>query len=171
LSYVNNINPLNNSYQKIEEKEDIKKSKPDSEKVKNDSTGLEKTGKIASDRAEISQAAKTLYEYSIKNNKYKELFQKKNLLDQNEIQKIKEKIESNFYNQDNVLNKVAESLLALPTFSKIIQKHSPDKVNQREREEKLAKTKEKIENKEYEKDEVIDKLAEKIIQQIRNSQI
>jgi len=166
VNEVNNINPLDKPFKKVEDKGTVKKTeKIPQKKSPTRSSEAKKPTSPFNDRVEISSLAKKLYKTRIEGqNKFQEKANTQ-ILNQKAIEEIENKINSGFYAQDKVIDKIIESILSLPSFAKLHRVYT-EKLDEKERLEKLNSIKEKIKNKEYNSDEIIDTVVEKIIDQL-----
>lgn len=166
VNEVNNINPLDKPFKKVEDKSTAKKvEKTPPKKAPARNSEAKRPASPFNDRVEISSLAKKLYRTRIEEqNKFQERINTQ-VLDQKALEEIKNKINSGFYTQDKVIDKIIESILSLPSFRKLYRTHT-EKLDEKERLEKLNSIKEKIKNKEYDSDEIIDTIVEKILDKL-----
>lgn len=110
---IKDISALAHNLKKLDKQNETRKvdSKKDSEKVdKQNAIDTEK------DRAEISDAGRTLLSVKTEADRYLKLVENTNIVDEQEIEEIREKVMLNYYSKKEVIEKITEKLLDLPNY-------------------------------------------------------
>ncbi len=112
---IKDISGLSQNLKKLDKQNDTRKidSKKDAGKV-------EKGNQVASenDKAEISDAGRTLLNAKTEALNYVKHVENTTLLNGNELDEIREKVNSGYYFDQKVVDKIAERMLELPNFLK-----------------------------------------------------
>ncbi len=123
---IKDIAALAHNLKKLDKQNETRKvdSKKDSDKIdKQTSIGAEK------DRAEISDTGRSLLSVKIEAEKYLTLIENTNIVDDEEIEEIREKVMMNYYSKAEVIEKITEKLLDLPKYISTSEESEADNEN------------------------------------------
>jgi len=118
------------------------------------------------DNLDISSDGTNLHKLAMKSN---EILSSIDNIRDNEIQKIKNKLENGYYKRDDVINQVASSIMEEDEFQKLFLNNETldtikGYIDLKESDlEKVADSKAKISKNAYNRPEVLDKVADEII--------
>ncbi len=110
---IKDISALAHNLKKLDKQNETRKvdSKKDSDKIdKQSAIGAEK------DRAEISDAGRSLLSVKTEADRYLTLIENTNIVADEEIEEIREKVMLNYYSTEEVIDKITEKLLNLPNY-------------------------------------------------------
>ncbi len=110
---IKDISALAHNLKKLDKQNETRKvdSKKDSDKIDKQSTiGAEK------DRAEISDAGRSLLSVKTEADRYLTLIENTDIVADEEIEEIREKVMLNYYSTEEVIDKITEKLLNLPNY-------------------------------------------------------
>ena len=118
------------------------------------------------DELNISQDGDNLHKLAVKSN---EILSSIENVKKDELSKIKEKVENGYYQKDNVINSIASSILDDSEFQQLFMKDEmiqavEEYIDLRENDiKKIDSSKMKVLEKNYQKYEVYEKVADEII--------
>ncbi len=118
------------------------------------------------DNLDISSDGTNLHKLAMKSN---EILSSIDNIRENEIQKIKSKLENGYYKRDDVINQVASSIMEEDEFQKLFLNNETldtikGYIDLKESDlEKVADSKAKVSKNAYNRPEVLDKVADEII--------
>jgi len=159
LTIIDNISGNTEGFQRVDRDKDLKRTKSSKNlkpgKVSAVSTG--NTREIKKDIVDISPLGKSLLQQKSAVSHYRQEIESIKTLSQDDLLKIHQKIESNFYDKPEVLTQIVENIVSQgPAES---QKTSVPK----EKPDHLSDIRSKIANGEYNSEEVLDVIVEKLL--------
>ncbi len=111
---IENIFGLNSEIQKSEKSINAKKIPPKNKPKKTEESG--KSTVLNKDQAQISDQGRSLFSWQVETMRYLDIVQKSDAVSEEDISKIKEKLASNYYLREEVVEQIAEKLMKLPFF-------------------------------------------------------
>lgn len=110
---IKDISALAQNLKKLEKQNEPRKVDANKGKGKTEQSNTVKHGQ---DKAEISEAARNLLSAKTEAEKYLKLIENTKIIDDDEMQEIREKVLTNYYSDKTVIEKITEKLLNLPNY-------------------------------------------------------
>jgi hypothetical protein len=159
LTIIDNISGNTEEFQRIDRDKDLKRTKSSKnlkpDKVSSVSTG--NTREIKKDIVDISPLGKSLLQQKSAVSHYRQEIESIKTLSQDALLKIHQKIESNFYDKPEVLTQIVDNIVSQGPAE-------PQKTSvPEEKPDHLSDIRSKIANGEYNSEEVLDVIVEKLL--------
>lgn len=164
MNPINNIPGLIQELKKFEKEDELRRIDIKKESGKEKISDTKTSSGV--DNVKISTAGKKLLRQKMEISRYLDEIKNLETKSQKEIQNVQQKIADDYYSKTEVLNKIAESIIKLPTFQNIVKKNTTKdsgNVLSKLDEDRLAEIQERIKKGKYNTQEVIDVIAERIL--------
>lgn len=164
MNPINNIPGLPQELKRFEKEDELRRVDTKKESGKGKISDSKSSNGV--DKVKISTAGKKLLQQKMEISRYLNEIKNLETKSQKEIQNVQQKIANDYYSKTEVINKIAESIIKLPTFQNIVKKNTKKdsgNVLSKLDDDRLAEIQEKIKKGKYNTQEVIDVIAEQIL--------
>jgi len=164
---IKNISTHSRDFKNIQKDEDLKRIRK-SKSSESSSITAKDNDKPNSDKVNISAVGKKMLEQKADASRYFEDIKNLENINRKSTEQIKRKIATGFYSKPSVIDKISDAILSLPLFS---EKNQASTENTQEIEDKskgLSKIKRKLDSGDYNSDEVLDVIVDRLLESLEN---
>ncbi len=167
MSLINEINNTPKKFERTEKERKLDQQKKIRPKKVTDAAqkASSATGKIQKDTVEISSSGKSILKSSLKVSDYHDYLEQLDNLDKEQLRAVHSRIKENFYDNPEVINKIADTLSeSLPEVSAgTIENAEPEQDMVEASAERMNEIRQNIDDGKYNAEDVIDLIVDRML--------